>query len=107
MRGYIYWSLLDNFEWAEGYKPRFGLVAVDRETFARTPKPSAAWLGALARANRLPGLDTGPEPPARRHDLISVLHTNLTLIRRPDGTIEGLWSAGPCSSSTTSPTSPT
>ena len=49
MRGYIYWSLLDNFEWAEGYKPRFGLVAVDRETFVRTPKPSAAWLGALAR----------------------------------------------------------
>jgi len=54
IRGYIYWSLLDNFEWAEGYKPLFGLVEVDRETFVRTPKPSGAWLGALAKANRLP-----------------------------------------------------
>ncbi len=53
VRGYTYWSLLDNFEWAEGYKPHFGLVAVDRETFARTPKPSAAWLGAIAGAGRL------------------------------------------------------
>ena len=53
VRGYFYWSLLDNFEWAFGYGPRFGLVSVDRETFARTPKPSAHWLGDIARANRL------------------------------------------------------
>ena len=53
VRGYTYWSLLDNFEWAHGYRPRFGLVAVDRATQARTPKPSAAWLGRVARANRL------------------------------------------------------
>jgi beta-glucosidase len=54
VRGYIHWSLMDNFEWAEGYRPTFGLVAVDRETFARTPKPSAHWLGSIARANALP-----------------------------------------------------
>jgi beta-glucosidase len=54
VRGYTYWSLLDNFEWAQGYEPTFGIVAVDRTTFARTPKPSARWLGTVARANALP-----------------------------------------------------
>jgi beta-glucosidase len=53
LRGYFYWSLLDNFEWALGYGPKFGLHSVDRETFARTPKPSAAWLGDIAGTNRL------------------------------------------------------
>jgi beta-glucosidase len=54
VRGYFHWSLMDNFEWAQGYLPCFGLVAVDRETQRRTPKPSADWLGAIARSNRLP-----------------------------------------------------
>ena len=53
VRGYTYWSLLDNFEWAFGYGPRFGIVDVDRTTFARTPKASARWLGSVARANAL------------------------------------------------------
>ena len=53
VRGYTYWSLLDNFEWAFGYGPRFGLVSVDRTTFERTPKPSARWLGGIAKANAL------------------------------------------------------
>jgi beta-glucosidase len=52
VRGYFHWSLLDNFEWGR-WEPTFGLVAVDRETFERRPKPSLAWLGAIAGANAL------------------------------------------------------
>ncbi|MET8979469.1 family 1 glycosylhydrolase [Streptomyces sp. NPDC004539] len=48
VRGYLHWSALDNFEWGH-WAPTFGLIAVDRETFERTPKPSLAWLGAVAR----------------------------------------------------------
>jgi beta-glucosidase len=51
--GYTYWSALDNFEWSLGYGPTFGLIAVDRTSFRRDPKPSASWLGAVARANAL------------------------------------------------------
>ena len=54
VRGYTCWSLLDNFEWSFGYAPRFGIVEVARATFARTPKPSARWLGQVAAANALP-----------------------------------------------------
>ena len=53
VRGYFYWSLLDNFEWVLGYGPTFGLVSVDRADFVRTAKPSAAWFGGVARANGL------------------------------------------------------
>ena len=53
VRSYLYWSLLDNFEWTSGYGITFGLAAVDRKTFKRTPRPSAYHFGALARANRL------------------------------------------------------
>jgi beta-glucosidase len=54
VRGYTYWSLLDNFEWAFGYGPRFGIIDVDRATQRRTVKPSGEWLGQIARANRFP-----------------------------------------------------
>jgi beta-glucosidase len=53
VRGYVHWSLLDNFEWMLGYRPTFGLVSVDRTTFARTPKRSLSWLGEVARRNGL------------------------------------------------------
>jgi beta-glucosidase len=43
VRGYYCWTLIDNFEWAEGYVPRFGLVHVDHETQVRTPKRSFEW----------------------------------------------------------------
>jgi beta-glucosidase len=53
VRGYCYWSVFDNFEWSLGYRPKFGLIAVDRTTQERRVKPSANWLGDIARANRL------------------------------------------------------
>lgn len=48
IRGYLHWSALDNYEWGH-WAPTFGLIAVDRETFERRPKPSLAWLGDTAR----------------------------------------------------------
>ncbi len=53
VRGYVVWSLLDNFEWMSGFEPKFGIVAVDRATQRRTIKPSAAMLGNIARTNSL------------------------------------------------------
>jgi beta-glucosidase len=51
VRGYTYWSALDNFEWSLGYRPTFGLIAVDHQTQERTVKPSARRLGQIARAH--------------------------------------------------------
>lgn len=51
VRSYMHWSLLDNFEWIFGFGPKFGLVAVDRATQKRTAKPSARYLGNIARSH--------------------------------------------------------
>lgn len=53
VRGYIHWSLLDNFEWHLGYSQRFGLVDVDRTSFVRTPKDSARHYAAIVRSGAL------------------------------------------------------
>lgn len=53
VRGYMCLSALDNFEWVGGFRPKFGIIDVDRATQARTPKPSARWLGDVARTGKL------------------------------------------------------
>ena len=69
IRGHLVWSLLDNFEWSEGYSKRFGLVWVDYETLERVPKASFAWyrdMMASSRAERTasaPGNATTPGIP--------------------------------------------
>lgn len=60
VRGYFVWSLLDNFEWAEGHRQRFGLVHVDYATQRRTPKASYDWLRAELRAQRSDPAVRGP-----------------------------------------------
>ena len=60
VRGYLHWSAFDNFEWSEGYRPKFGLVAVDPDDdFARTPKPSAYAFARIARTGHLDALGGG------------------------------------------------
>ena len=60
VRGYFVWSLLDNFEWANGYSRRFGLLYVDYRTLERVPKSSFYWYRDLIAGKRLPD----PEPAA-------------------------------------------
>ena len=60
VRGFFVWSLLDNFEWADGYSRRFGLVFVDFGTQARVPKASARWYAQLIAARRTPSHSPPP-----------------------------------------------
>ena len=53
LRGYVHWTSLDNYEWAEGFEPHFGLIHVDFETQQRTPKPSAYLYRDIIRRNGL------------------------------------------------------
>jgi beta-glucosidase len=61
LAGYFVWSLLDNYEWAEGYTQRFGVVWVDYETQQRIPKESAHWYRELIRTRLLPPLPSGED----------------------------------------------
>jgi beta-glucosidase len=53
LKGYFLWSLMDNFEWADGYSKRFGIHYVDFATQKRTPKLSAAWYKEVIARNRI------------------------------------------------------
>ncbi len=58
--GYLYWSLFDNFEWYEGFRPRFGLAAIDYATQQRIPRPCAALYAEVCQSNRLPRVSSLP-----------------------------------------------
>ncbi|MHA1580185.1 MAG: family 1 glycosylhydrolase, partial [Candidatus Freyarchaeota archaeon] len=53
LKGYIYWSLLDNFEWSFGFSMRFGLIEVDFETLERKPRPSAYLYRDIIKSNKI------------------------------------------------------
>ena len=53
VRGYFYWSLMDNYEWKEGFEPRFGLIEVDYETYERKPRESAYVYGEIAQKKEI------------------------------------------------------
>jgi beta-glucosidase len=53
VRGYFHWSLIDNFEWAMGFEPRFGLVEIDYKTLERKPRPSAFYYAKICKNNSL------------------------------------------------------
>ena len=61
LRGYFVWSVFDNFEWACGYSRRFGIVHVDYDTQARTPKDSAGFYSRVLRTGELQDLSNHPE----------------------------------------------
>jgi beta-glucosidase len=54
VRGYLHWTLVDNFEWAAGYYPRFGFFSYDEDTLRRTERPSARVFARIARTGNLP-----------------------------------------------------
>jgi beta-glucosidase len=68
LEGYIVWSLMDNFEWAAGYRLRFGIVYVDYATQKRLPKSSAMWFRQVISANAVPALPvtSGDAPLVKR-----------------------------------------
>jgi beta-glucosidase len=70
IQGYYHWTLVDNFEWAEGWTLRFGLIALDPETQARTPRPSADLYAAIARGNAITPNLVDAYAPAMRDEIL-------------------------------------
>jgi beta-glucosidase/6-phospho-beta-glucosidase/beta-galactosidase len=66
VRGYFHWSLEDNFEWAQGYGPRFGILEVDYSDFHRTPRQSARIFRQIAASNAVDAELWAPYATARR-----------------------------------------
>ena len=66
--GYIHWSLLDNFEWAEGHWPKFGLISVNRKTGERKIRPSAKWFANIIQRIQSPGPRSEPVTAAKEVD---------------------------------------
>jgi beta-glucosidase len=65
VRGYFHWTAMDNFEWAEGYSAKFGLIACDPQTQERRLRPSARLYAEICRTNTLPAtVELPPAPPA-------------------------------------------
>jgi beta-glucosidase/6-phospho-beta-glucosidase/beta-galactosidase len=63
LRGYFHWTCFDNFEWAEGYGPKFGLIACDPVTQARQVRPSARLYAEICRSNAIPiSVELPPAP---------------------------------------------
>jgi len=54
VQGYFYWSTMDNWEWAEGFEPRFGLIGIDYKTQERQVRESARMFGEIAKQNKIP-----------------------------------------------------
>jgi beta-glucosidase len=62
LAGYFVWSLMDNFEWSQGYKQRFGIIWVDYKTQQRIPKDSADWYTKVIRNNAVEEFEPPPHP---------------------------------------------
>ncbi len=76
VRGYFHWSLLDNFEWAEGYNQRFGMIHVDFQTLKRTPKMSAHWYKRVIETNGASLEEKIAFAPPAERDPAVIVYTN-------------------------------